>query len=95
MSDEIPRYWDVAPKQVRISQNDEGVSIPIAVRGDPKGEIFFESADHRIARIDEGRLVCGEEVGATLIVVYDSEARDSARYIHVEILAGQTGGGGY
>jgi hypothetical protein len=73
------------------------VTIPLSVRGAPTGQIEFESADSNIAWVDEdGRLNLGWQAGATVVMAYDSENRDSVRYIQVEVVDyGQGGGGGY
>ncbi len=87
------RYWDVYPKSIKVSQSWQSLSIPLSIRGNPKGEIQYEVADESIARIEnQGRVRLGEQAGATMIMVYDSEMRDSVRYIQVEVLE-QSGGG--
>lgn len=92
------RYWDVFPKSVKVSLTGWPVTVPLSVRGEPAGEVEFESADPNIAWVDEsGRLNLGWQAGATVITAYDSEARESVRHIQVEVVDyGQGGeGGGY
>ena len=87
------RYWDVYPKSIKVTQNGQSLPIPLSIRGNPRGEIQYEVADESIAWIDEqGRVNLGEQPGATMIMVYDSEARDSVRHVQVEVLEGSGGG---
>ncbi len=92
------RYWDVFPKSVKVSLTGWSVSIPLSIRGETAGDIEFEVADGNIAWVDEdGKLNLGWQVGATVVMVYDSEDRESIRYVQVEVVDyGQgNGGGGY
>jgi hypothetical protein len=91
-------YWDVFPKTVKVSLTGWPVTIPLSIRGAPVGQIEFESTDSELAWVDEdGRLNLGWQQGATVIMVYDSEDRESVRYVQVEVVDyGQgNGGGGY
>jgi len=90
------RYWDVFPKSVKVSLTGWSVTIPLSIRGEPSGEIEFEVADTNIAWVDEaGRLNLGWQAGATVVMVYDSEDRESVRYVQVEVVDyGQDGNGG-
>jgi hypothetical protein len=92
------RYWDVFPKSVKVSLTGWSVSIPLSIRGEPAGDIEFEVADGNIAWVNEdGELNLGWQAGATVVMVYDSEDRESIRYVQVEVVDyGQgNGGGGY
>ncbi|RLB91812.1 MAG: hypothetical protein DRH50_10565 [Deltaproteobacteria bacterium] len=88
-------YWDVFPKSVKVSMTGRPVTVPLSVRGTPTGQIKFESADSELAWIDEnGRLNLGWQQGATMIMVYDSDDRESVRYVQVEVVDyGQSSGG--
>lgn len=91
-------YWEIFPKTVKVSLAGWPVRIPLSIRGEPAGEIEFESADSNIAWVDEdGGLNLGWQAGATVVMVYDSQDRDSVRYVQVEVVDyGQgNGGGGY
>lgn len=90
-------YWDLFPKTVKVSLTGWPVTIPLSVRGAPNGQIEFESADSEMAWVDEdGRLNLGWQAGATVVMAFDSENRNSVRYIQVEVVDyGQGGGGGY
>ena len=90
---EEPYFWEVEPKAIKVSHQLGGVVIPLSVRGNPKGQLQAESAQPQIARVSGCRLLCGEQVGATMVMVYDSEDRDSVRYIQVEVLEGDRGSG--
>jgi hypothetical protein len=88
------RYWDVYPKSIKLTMGWRALSIPLSIRGNPRGEIQYEVADDSIAWIDgQGRVWFGERAGATMIMVYDSPMRDSVRYVQVEVL--EESGGGY
>lgn len=92
------RYWDVFPKSVKVSLTGWSVSIPLSIRGEPSGDIEFEVVEGNIAWVDEdGRLNLGWQTGATVVMVYDSEDRDSVRYVQVEVVdygqGGNEGGG--
>jgi hypothetical protein len=88
------RYWDVYPKSIKVTISWRALSIPLSLRGNPRGEIQYEVADESIAWVDwQGRVWLGERTGATMIMVYDSEMRDSVRYVQVEVL--EESGGGY
>lgn len=88
------RYWDVFPKKIRVTRSWWSMSIPLSIRGNPKGELQYESVNSDIAWVDwEGRVQLGWSVGATVIIVYDSLSRDSVRYIQVEVI--EESGSGY
>jgi hypothetical protein len=81
------RYWDVYPKSIKVTLSWRALSIPLSIRGNPRGEIKYEVADESIAWVDrQGRVRLGERPGATMIMVYDSPMRDSVRYVQVEVL---------
>ena len=84
------QYWDVFPKSIKVSQGFVGVSVPLSVRGTPRGTVGFESANLAMASVDEnGVVTLGVNVGATMISVFDSEERTSTRYISVEVIASE------
>ncbi len=87
-------YWDVYPKSIKVTHSWQSLSIPLSIRGNPRGEIQYEVVDDTIAWIDwQGHIRLGERTGATTIMVYDSEMRNSVRYVQVEVL--EESGGGY
>ena len=80
-------YWDVYPKSIKVTQNDMDVIVPLSVRGYPGGEPVFVSVQPDIAEIvPHGRVLLGRTVGATMILVYNSEAKTSIRYVQVEVM---------
>lgn len=83
---EVP-YWDVFPKSIKVSQGSG--DVPLSVRGTPTGTVQFDSANLGIASVDEAGFVCLGGAGATMITVYDSDERTSARYISVEVVAAE------
>jgi hypothetical protein len=88
------RYWDVYPKSIKVTHSWESLSIPLSIRGNPRGEIQYEVVGDTIVWIDgQGRVRLGERTGATMIMVYDTAMRDSVRYVQVEVL--EESGGGY
>ena len=90
------RYWDVFPKLIKVSRSWRSIIVPLSIRGNPRGDIQFESVDPNIAWVDwQGRVNIGWQPGATLILIYDSESRDSVRYVRVEVIEESGGGYGY
>jgi len=72
------------------------MTIPLSIRGNPRGDIQYETADSTIAWVDgEGRIRLGWRTGSTIIMIYDSESRDSVRYVQVEVIEESGGGYGY
>jgi hypothetical protein len=82
------QYWDVFPKNFKVSKSPVGTVVPLSVRGLPKGTVQFESVDQTVATVDQtGLVTLGLNVGSTVIVAYDSEDRTSARYVIAEVVA--------
>ncbi len=80
-------YWDVYPKSIKVTQGDMDVIVPLSVRGDPGGEPVFESVQPWIVDVQSnGRVLLGRLSGSTMILVYNSEAKTSIRYVHVEVV---------
>ncbi|CAM2066701.1 hypothetical protein SCOR_15080 [Sulfidibacter corallicola] len=88
----VPRYWDIEPKHIRQSFHAEGVCVPITVRGAPRGSLVVQSLDSSVATVEGGWIRLGQQVGATMILVSDSAAGDSMRYIQVEVFDPGSGG---
>ena len=87
-------YWDVFPKKIKVARSWWSMSVPLSIRGMPRGELQYETVDSSIAWVDwEGRVRLGWRTGATIIMVYDSPSRDSVRYVEVEVI--EEYGGGY
>ncbi len=83
-------YWDVYPKSIKVTQDAMDVIIPLSIRGDLGGEPVFESVQPWIADvIPNGRVHARHVAGATMILVYDSEAKTSVRYVQVEVVAAE------
>ena len=81
-------YWDVYPRSIKVTQNETAVSVPLSIRGNPSGSPVFESLRPDIAEVgSNGRVSLGIVVGATLIIIYDSEDHTSVRYIQVEVVS--------
>ena len=80
------QYWDVFPKLIKVSKHPLGTSVPLSVRGNPRGTVQFESADPIVAFVDANGIVSlGLSAGSTVITAYDSEDRTSIRYVLVEV----------
>jgi len=78
-------YWDVFPKSVKVSLSGSAMVIPLSIRGNPIGSVQVESGDESIAFVDEeGRLHVGMKEGATVVLFYDSEDKESVRFVQVE-----------
>ena len=87
------QYWDVFPKSIKVSQSDIPVTVPLSVRGAPRGAVEFESASPGIASVDEvGRVTLGGLAGATQIMAYESADRQSVRYVQIDVVDYGTGG---
>ena len=85
------QYWDVFPKNFKVSKSPVGTVVPLSVRGLPRGTVQFESVDQIVATVDEtGLVTLGLNVGSTVIVAYDSEDKTSARYVIAEVVAAAT-----
>ncbi len=90
MTDIQVQYWDVFPKSIKVSQGTLPVSVPLSIRGTPRGTVIFESANLATASVDEGGVVSlGVNAGATMISVFDSVERTSIRYVSVEVIASE------
>ena len=82
------QYWDVFPKNFKVSKSPVGTVVPLSVRGLPRGTVQFESVDQIVATVDaNGVVTLGFNVGSTMIIAYDSEDRTSARYVIAEVVA--------
>ena len=81
------QYWDVFPKSMRVSKSDAPIDVPLTARGNPRGTVQFESNDPVFASVSpEGVVTMGATLGACEIVAYDSENKDSVRYVRVEVV---------
>lgn len=88
MEQALVRYWDVFPKSIKVSHGSLNITVPLSVRGNPRGRVCFDSANWAIATVDEaGTVSLGYNVGATVISAYDSEDRTSVRYVQVEVVS--------
>lgn len=82
------QYWDVFPKSIKVSHGSLNMTVPLSVRGNPRGTVCFDCANWAIATVDEAGVVSlGYNVGATVISAYDSEDRTSVRYVQVEVVS--------
>ncbi len=82
------QYWDVFPKSIRVSHGSLNMTVPLSVRGNPRGQVRFDVSNMAIATVSEDGLVSlGYNVGATIIAAYDSEDRSSVRYVQVEVIS--------
>ncbi len=82
------QYWDVFPKTIKVSHGSLNVSVPLSVRGNPRGRVIFDVSNMAIATVsEEGVVSLGYNVGATVISCYDSEERTSVRYVQVEVIS--------
>ena len=81
------QYWDVFPKSIKVSKVAYPVSVPLTLRGTPRGTVIFESANTGVATVSaEGVISLGTTLGGSEITVYDSDARDSVRFVRVEVV---------
>lgn len=88
MSVDQVQYWDVFPKTIKVSHGSLNMSVPLSVRGNPRGNMCFDSSNWAIATVSESGIVSlGYNVGATIISAYDSEDRTSVRYVQVEVIS--------
>lgn len=88
MDDLQVQYWDVFPKSIKVSHGSLNMTVPLSVRGNPRGTVRFDSSNWAIATVSEAGVVSlGYNVGATVISVYDSEDRTSVRYVQVEVVS--------
>lgn len=88
MTDLQVQYWDVFPKSIKVSHGSLNMTVPLSVRGNPRGRVIFDSSNWAIATVSEDGIVSlGYNVGATLISAYDSEERTSMRYVQVEVIS--------
>jgi len=80
-------YWDVFPKSIKVSKGYSPVTVPLTVRGNPRGVVQFESNDPTFASVSpEGVVSLGVYVGAAEIMAYDSADKDSVRHVRVEVV---------
>ncbi|MDF7806210.1 hypothetical protein P4E94_02095 [Pontiellaceae bacterium B12219] len=78
-------YWDVFPQSIRFSKSDEMQFIPLSMRGSARS-VEFESSNPAVAEVfEDGVLAAGTEVGNAMIMVRDSENRNTLRYLQVEV----------
>ncbi len=88
MTDIQVPYWDVFPKSIKVSHGSLNVTVPLSIRGNPRGTACFDSSNWAIATVSEAGVVSlGYNVGATVLAVYDSEDRTSVRYVQVEVIS--------
>lgn len=81
------QYWDVFPKSIKVSKVAYPVSVPITPRGAPRGTAIFESSNPGVASVStEGVVSLGTTLGGSEITIYDSEERDSVRFVRVEVV---------
>lgn len=86
-------FWDIEPKAVKVSQIFDPITIPITLRGEPEGGLSITSLNTGIAKITNGDIRLGPQVGATMVIIRDQG--NGIRYIQVEVMAlpGQSGDG--
>ena len=88
MSVDQVQYWDVFPKTIKVSHGSLNMSVPLSIRGNPRGRVIFDVSNMAIATVSEdGGVSLGYNVGATVIAAYDSEERTSVRYVQVEVIS--------
>ena len=81
------QYWDVFPKSIKVSKVDTPVSVPLTARGTLRGTAIFESSNPGVATVSaEGLVSLGTALGGSEITVYDSEDKDSIRFVGVEVV---------
>lgn len=81
------QYWAVFPKSIKVSKVDYPVSVPLTLRGMPRGSVIFESSNTSVATVSaEGVVSLGTTLGGSEITIYDSEERDSVRFVRVEVV---------
>jgi len=45
-------YWDVFPKKIKVTRSWWSMSVPLSIRGMPRGELQYETVDSSIAWVD-------------------------------------------
>ena len=81
------QYWDIFPKSIKVSKVDAPVSVPLTARGTLRGIAIFESSNPGAASVSaEGVVSLGTTLGGSEITVYDSEDKDSVRFVRVEVV---------
>jgi hypothetical protein len=78
-------FWDVFPKLIKVSISASDQLIPLSIRGDVESPVL-ESSNSAVATIGpDGEIRCGRAPGASVIMVWRSEARESVRHVQVEV----------
>lgn len=80
------QYWDIFPKSIKVSKVDTPVIVPLTARGTLRGTAIFESSNPGVATISaDGVVSLGTTLGGSEITVFDSEDKDSVRFVRVEV----------
>ena len=85
--DAVFGYWDLRPREIVEPYNATPKNVPVAITGDPGGEVVFSSTHPGVARVEDGSLFYGINPGAAIItaeVVVD-DAVVSRRYMQVDV----------
>lgn len=68
------RYWDVLPKDIKVSITNENFTIPIVIRGNPSGSIKFESTHPKVFSVDDsGNIELGTNPGTGMVLVVNED----------------------
>lgn len=82
---DLIQYWDIFPKNIRLSKTGQAQFIPLSFRG-PDRALEFESSNPAVVQVhDSGVLLLGLVVGNAMIMVRDAEHPESLRYLQVEV----------
>ena len=84
------RYWDVEPRQIKVSKSATNRSVALNISGGLAGALSFTSTDSSIAAVDtNGVLSLGTKVGAAMITARDAGSGAepaSLRHVQVEVI---------
>ena len=61
-------YWDLRPHEITEPYDATPKTVPVAITGDPGGEVVFSSTHPDVARIEDGSLHYGLNPGAAMII---------------------------
>jgi len=92
-SPEMPfSYWNLRPREIVELYNATSKSVPLALLGDPGGEVVFTSTNPGVATVDGGLLRYGTNPGAAVIIAEATNEGQviSRRYMQVDIFRSTT-----
>lgn len=81
------RYWELRPHEIIEPYNGTTKIVPVAIMGDPGGEVVFSSTHPNVARVEDGSIHYGINPGAAIIMaeIVVDDAVISRRYMQADI----------